>query len=100
MLTWRYRSRLSGDWVDTTGIGWDIDHAGFQVIIYTDATYATERRNTLSDGGSPIDAEALMSWTYDAAMQTADGGAVTTLYYRIYQVTNAGLSVAEDLVGA
>ena len=101
VLTWRYRSRFAGDWVDTTGIGWDIDHAGFQVDIYSDGTYTTIERSTLTDGGSTIDPEAEMTWTYTAAMQTTDfGSPQATLYYKISQLTNAGISYAESLVGS
>ena len=101
VLTWYMRSRFSGDWQNNQGIGFDLDFVGFQVNIYSDVTYVTLKRSTLTDGGSPLDPEAVMTWTYTTAMQTTDfGSAQSTVYYRIFQVTNNGISVADDLVAA
>jgi len=55
-------------------------------------------RSTPTDGGNPMDGEALKTWTYPVAQQTADfGAAQTTLAARVYQVTNTGVGYAIDL---
>jgi hypothetical protein len=87
--------------VDGGGSGFDVDFVGFRVDIFSDGTYATVVRSTLTDGGAPLDPEALKTWTYDSTMATADfGSPPSTLYYRVYEVTNNGLSHPENLVGA
>lgn len=100
VLTWRYRSRYSGAWHDGGGIGFDFDANGYEVCIYSDNTYVTLKRSTLTTGGTPLDPEAVATWTYDAASQTTDFGSTqSTIYYRVYALTNAGISVADNLVG-
>lgn len=101
VLTWRYRSRFAGDWVDTTGIGFDVDFNGFRLDLYSDNTYATLVASHYTDGGNPLDPEAVKTYTYDAATQTTDFGSTqSTIYYKIVSLTNAGVSYAAELVGA
>ena len=100
-LSWWMRSRFAGEWVDGGGVGFDVDFVGFRVDIFLDGTYTTVQRSTLTDGGTPLDPEARKTWYYSSFDQTTDFGAPqSTLYYRIFEVTNNGLSHPENLVTA
>lgn len=102
VFTWWYRSRFTGDWSDSTGIGFDNDFNGFAISFFADATYAVLVSTYLVDGGNPLDPEIQKNWTYSSSDQTVDFGAPqATLYYRIQQVSNSNdYSVADDLVAA
>lgn len=99
LLTWRMRSRFAPGWVQRAGpVPFDVDFRNFRVDIFSGGTFATMLRSTPTDGGNPMDGEALKTWTYPVAQQTADfGAAQTTLAARVYQVTNTGVGYAIDL---
>jgi hypothetical protein len=101
LITWRMRSRFAPGWMQHPGspLPFDLDFRNFRVDIFSAGDFATLRRSTQTDGGSPMDGEALKAWVYSAAEQTADFGAVqTTLSYRVYQVTNSGVGFAQSLL--
>jgi hypothetical protein len=76
----------------------DPDFVGFQVDIFADNTYAVLKRSTMTDGGNPMDANAQKTLLYTEAQQITDfGSAQGVLYFRIYQVTNNGISVPDNL---
>jgi hypothetical protein len=101
MFSWYMRSRFSGEWTSGQGIGFDVDFRGFRVDIFTNGTYATVVRSTLTDGGNPLDAEAVKTFTYSASDQSTDfGSAQSVVYYKVYQLTNNGSSRAAELVAA
>lgn len=100
VLTWRLRSRFNAPGMFGP-IGFDPDFVTFKVVIYTDNTYASVVRETLTEGGNPMDPEVVKSWTYSTTDQTSDFGAPqTTLYWRVYTVGLAGVSHADDLIAA
>jgi streptogramin lyase len=100
VFTWRLRSRFNAPGLFGP-IGFDEDFSAFRVDIYTDTTYASVARSTLTDGGNPLDPEAIKTWTYDNASQVADFGAPqTTVYWRVYTVGLSGVSRALDMLAA
>lgn len=100
VLTWFMRSRFNGR-DDFSPIGFDPDFLAFRVDIFDDNTYTTVVRSTTTDGGTPLDANAEKTWTYDDTMQTADlGSPQSQIWFRIYQLTNNGISHPENLLAA
>lgn len=80
-LEGHYRSPFTGAWLPNNGVmGYDSLFNGFKFTVYMDGTFTTVARMITVTGGT--DANALITCTYDASMQTADfGGAQTTLYW-------------------
>ena len=79
-LTWIRRTRTGGEWRDYVDASLGEDVEAYQIDIYADGSYSTNKR-TLSVG-SP-------SCTYSSADQVADFGAnQTTLYLKIYQISS------------
>jgi hypothetical protein len=78
-LTWNRRSRLSGEFPDSTDIALGESAESYIVDIYSDSTFALVVRSL-----SAVTTTA----TYTLAQQTTDFGSYqTTLYLRIYQVS-------------
>lgn len=96
-ITWCYRARYGGDWVEGFPNGFDTDFAGFRVRIYEDNTYAVVFRTITTYGGSTLDATATKGTIYTAAQQVEDfGSAQATLYYDVAQLTTTGASYAAE----
>lgn len=99
-ISWVLRSRFFGDWVDLDGVGYDPDHIGFRIVVYSDGTFTTIKRTTDTDGGLPLDPEATKTWVYTSAMQVTDFGSnQTTIYYKAYQIASGGVSYATATTG-
>jgi hypothetical protein len=98
-ITWCYRPRFGGDWVDGLGSGYDPDFLGFDVVIYSSNTYATVKRTITTDGGHPLDPTASKGCLYTSSQQVTDfGSAQSTLYYKVFQKTNVGRGYAAPMV--
>jgi len=78
-LTWIRRTRDGGEWRDNVDADLGETSEAYQIDIYADGSYSTNKR-TLSVG-SP-------SCTYSSADQVADFGAnQATLYLKLYQIS-------------
>ena len=74
-----------------------MDFLGFKIEFFSDGTFVTIVRTELTDGGSPMDAEAEKTFLYTLAMQTTDYGGAQAPWFKIYSLTNNGISVAEAI---
>lgn len=94
ILTWYLRSRFTAGGLLGSGVGFDPDFVGFKVVVYSDGSYSTVVRTTMTDGGDPMAAEVLKTLTYTDAQQTADFGSPQgTVYVQIFQVAQNGISL-------
>ena len=79
-IRWYMRSRFVPDGIDP-------DFVGFEVKIYSSATFLTVVRTITTSGGFAMNPTALKGINYPAAQQILDHGSVqSTLYYTVAQV--------------
>jgi hypothetical protein len=84
-----------------TGIGFDPDYIGLRFDIFTNGSYATVIRSTVIPTAALANPNTQQTFTYTAAMQTVDHGApVSTVYWKVYQLTSGGDSRADALLAA
>jgi hypothetical protein len=100
-VLWQYRPRFGGDWVDGFVEGFDVDHSGFEVTIYSSNTYVTVKRVIVTSGDTILDATSGKGVVYSAAEQVIDFGSTqATLYYKVAQVTAFGAGYAVNQVAS
>lgn len=78
VFDWVRRTRLSENWLSGI-VPLGEAQERYEFVIYTNSTYATERRVITS---------STRTATYTAAMQTEDGYAGGTLYVRVFQLSD------------